>query len=280
MSLPSPTHRIAQTQNKRTETFMHRVGFEPSTLVFLRAKTVHAPDGAAAVIGNHSIYALLENQYFKLHARRQSTKQTPRHRTSDQRFSIPTNLKYKTDVTVVNLVQVRNWTTNDKIVNVTVFWDTESCSLICTNISEECITSIFRAEIQPRRKLACSVLPRHLLHDCFLLGCFLAFKMEAIRSSETLVHIWTTRRCIPEDRNIHNYPVRASNPEKYFPIIFVYNLCRTFWREYYIISAIWSTLVSVGRNSSTSKKVNAEICFLTMDKMGRRCNADMVTTYR
>jgi hypothetical protein len=47
-----PTHRTTQTQNKRTQTSMHRVGFEPKTSVFERAKTVHALDRAATVIGS------------------------------------------------------------------------------------------------------------------------------------------------------------------------------------------------------------------------------------
>jgi hypothetical protein len=48
---PLPTHRTTQTQNKRTQTSMPRVGFEPTIPVFERAKTVHALDGAATVIG-------------------------------------------------------------------------------------------------------------------------------------------------------------------------------------------------------------------------------------
>jgi hypothetical protein len=47
---PLPTHRTTQTQNKRTQTSMPRVGFETTTPVFERAKTVHALDRAAAVI--------------------------------------------------------------------------------------------------------------------------------------------------------------------------------------------------------------------------------------
>jgi hypothetical protein len=42
---PLPTHRKTQTQNKRT------VGFEPRIPAFERAKTVHALDRAAIVIG-------------------------------------------------------------------------------------------------------------------------------------------------------------------------------------------------------------------------------------
>jgi hypothetical protein len=48
---PLPAHKTAQTQNKRTQTSMLRVGFEPTTPAFQRAKTVHALDGAATVIG-------------------------------------------------------------------------------------------------------------------------------------------------------------------------------------------------------------------------------------
>jgi hypothetical protein len=48
---PLPTHRTTQTQTKRTQTFMPQVGFEPMIPVFERAKTVHALDRAATVIG-------------------------------------------------------------------------------------------------------------------------------------------------------------------------------------------------------------------------------------
>jgi hypothetical protein len=48
---PLPTHRTTQTQNKRTEPSMPRVGFELTTPVFVRAKTVHALDCAATVVG-------------------------------------------------------------------------------------------------------------------------------------------------------------------------------------------------------------------------------------
>jgi hypothetical protein len=42
---PLPTRRTTQTQNKRTQTPMPSVGFEPTIPVFGRAKTVHALDG-------------------------------------------------------------------------------------------------------------------------------------------------------------------------------------------------------------------------------------------
>jgi hypothetical protein len=46
-----PAYRTAQTQNKRTHTSMCRVGFEPTIPAFERAKTVHALDCAATMIG-------------------------------------------------------------------------------------------------------------------------------------------------------------------------------------------------------------------------------------
>jgi hypothetical protein len=49
---PLPTHKTTQTQNKRTQTPMPRVGFGPMTPGFKRAKTVHALDRAATEIGH------------------------------------------------------------------------------------------------------------------------------------------------------------------------------------------------------------------------------------
>jgi hypothetical protein len=48
---PLPIHRTTQTQNKRAKTSIPLVGFEPTTLVFERAKTVHALDRAATEVG-------------------------------------------------------------------------------------------------------------------------------------------------------------------------------------------------------------------------------------
>jgi hypothetical protein len=48
---PLTTHRSTQTQNKRTQTSMSLVKFEPTIPVFERAKTIHALDRAATVIG-------------------------------------------------------------------------------------------------------------------------------------------------------------------------------------------------------------------------------------
>jgi hypothetical protein len=46
------------TRNKRTQTSIHRVGFEPKTPVFERAKTVHALDRAATVAGKLCLQCL------------------------------------------------------------------------------------------------------------------------------------------------------------------------------------------------------------------------------
>jgi hypothetical protein len=51
---PPPTHRTTQTQNKRTHTFMPRVGFEPMIPAFERANTVHALEIAAIVISKRT----------------------------------------------------------------------------------------------------------------------------------------------------------------------------------------------------------------------------------
>jgi hypothetical protein len=48
---PLPTHRTTQTQNKRTQTSIPRVVFEPMIPVFEWTKTIHALDRAATVIG-------------------------------------------------------------------------------------------------------------------------------------------------------------------------------------------------------------------------------------
>jgi hypothetical protein len=48
---PLPAHRAAQTQNKRTQTSMRRVGFELTFSLSERAKTVHALDRSVTAIG-------------------------------------------------------------------------------------------------------------------------------------------------------------------------------------------------------------------------------------
>jgi hypothetical protein len=48
---PLPIHRTTETQNKRTQTSIPRVGFEPTIPAFERGKKVHVLDRAAAMIG-------------------------------------------------------------------------------------------------------------------------------------------------------------------------------------------------------------------------------------
>jgi hypothetical protein len=48
---PLHTHRKTQRQNKCTQTFIPRTGFEPTIPVFERAKVVHALDCEETLIG-------------------------------------------------------------------------------------------------------------------------------------------------------------------------------------------------------------------------------------
>jgi hypothetical protein len=50
-----PVAKPLPTQNKRTQTSMPRVGFEPTIPAFERAKTVHALDCAATAIGDYHV---------------------------------------------------------------------------------------------------------------------------------------------------------------------------------------------------------------------------------
>jgi hypothetical protein len=63
---PLPAHRTTQTRNKHAQTSMSLLGFEPTIPVFEWAKTVHALDNAATVIGFNS-YLLTERgrQHFQ-----------------------------------------------------------------------------------------------------------------------------------------------------------------------------------------------------------------------
>jgi hypothetical protein len=54
---PLPIHRAAQTQNKRTQTSMPQLWSEPTIPAFDRAKTVHALDRAATMIGKTCPYS-------------------------------------------------------------------------------------------------------------------------------------------------------------------------------------------------------------------------------
>jgi hypothetical protein len=58
---PLPARRIAQTQNKGTQTSMHRVEIEPTIPVFERVKTVHALDCAPRWSAAHYYTELFYN---------------------------------------------------------------------------------------------------------------------------------------------------------------------------------------------------------------------------
>jgi hypothetical protein len=58
-----PAHRSAQTQNKRTQTYIPQVGFEPMNPLFERAKTVHVLDRAATMIGPEGLL-VSQNDFF------------------------------------------------------------------------------------------------------------------------------------------------------------------------------------------------------------------------
>jgi hypothetical protein len=60
---PLPTHRTTQTQNKHKQKSMLRVGFELTIPVFEQAKTVHALDREATVIGRNAC-KVLESKLF------------------------------------------------------------------------------------------------------------------------------------------------------------------------------------------------------------------------
>jgi hypothetical protein len=62
---PLPARRTAQTQNKRIQTSMSQVRFEPTIPVFEQPKTVHALDCAANVIGIRP--RLLPSKFFPIH---------------------------------------------------------------------------------------------------------------------------------------------------------------------------------------------------------------------
>jgi hypothetical protein len=77
---PSQGCYLTQTQNKHKQTFMPRVGFEPTIPTFEREKTVHALDCAATVIGaapsccNQNLCLTTRGTYSSSHGRTVSRK--------------------------------------------------------------------------------------------------------------------------------------------------------------------------------------------------------------
>jgi hypothetical protein len=64
LARPLPTHRTTQTQNKRPQTSMPQVGFEPAIPVFKHAKTFRALYHVATVIGEVGQMATVKGVYF------------------------------------------------------------------------------------------------------------------------------------------------------------------------------------------------------------------------
>jgi hypothetical protein len=59
------TQDSTNTEKKRTQTSMPQVGFEHTIPIFKRAKTVHALDRAAAVIGSYKTTVVKFDGYFR-----------------------------------------------------------------------------------------------------------------------------------------------------------------------------------------------------------------------
>jgi hypothetical protein len=64
---PLPTHTTTQTQNKRIQTSMPRVEFDPTIPVFERAKTINALDRTATVIDGRFYYVAIILYYIIQH---------------------------------------------------------------------------------------------------------------------------------------------------------------------------------------------------------------------
>jgi hypothetical protein len=74
---------------------------------------------------------------------------------------------------------------------------------------------------QPSKKPAYSkLLGRNLLHADVFLGWSFTLKMEVIPSTETSVHLRTTRSYIPEDGNDHNCRCEDATDLQKFTVFF------------------------------------------------------------
>jgi hypothetical protein len=69
MTRPLPIHGTTQTQNKRAQTCMSRIGFEPTIPAFERAKAVHAVDRAATVISKMNTFSIVTYLLQKVHVK-------------------------------------------------------------------------------------------------------------------------------------------------------------------------------------------------------------------
>jgi hypothetical protein len=103
------------------------------------------------------------------------------------------------------------WSINK--IKLVIFWDIAPCS----PYMNRCFGGTYHRHLQGRK----SAEQETSESSSFLLGWYWTLKMEVIRSSETSVHIRSTRRYIPEDGNFHfhNYRCRTSNPTYYKEVV-------------------------------------------------------------
>jgi hypothetical protein len=87
------------------------------------------------------------------------------------------------------------------VLNIAIFWDTSPYSPYVNRR----FGGMHHLHLQGRK----SAEQKTSLQQVFRQ----TLKLEDIRSSETAVHIQTTRRYIPEDDNVHNY--RCENLKAY-----------------------------------------------------------------
>jgi hypothetical protein len=156
---PLPTHRTTQTQNTCTQTSMPWVGFEPTIPSFERAKTVHALDGAATVIGLSDIQ-LIE---FRKGARYKHVWPKP-----NQNLESPNRL----NVLVSRLLPVIPWSTRWTIFNL---WNKQKPSTLKQYITSK---SYPLSRLSPRELRLFSATLRFLSPDHSQKHCVASFKFE------------------------------------------------------------------------------------------------------
>jgi hypothetical protein len=142
---------------------------------------------------------------------RQTPFRTASVRKSDSHFiyscctlCLPIHLHFITSVLTAQILSPSNrqhFFCPGRVIHRNVFCDTCPYSLQCINGN---LYLKFYNKLKGNLSLeqALEQEPSHLLHARFLLGRFPTLKMKVIRSSETWIHIQTTRRYSPEDDNI------------------------------------------------------------------------------
>jgi hypothetical protein len=102
------------------------------------------------------------------------------------------------------------------VMNVAILWDIAPCSPYTNRRFRRNYHLHLQSRKQAEKETRLQqILPNHLLKAGFLFCWFSTLKTEVIISSETSVHILTTRRYIPEDGNIlkwYPHPVSVNVP--------------------------------------------------------------------